>query len=114
MSTSYCCFGSMISLNPSPIKLMESTNIVITAPGVTHSHQLFLITSADFAALIIFPQVGISEGTPTPKKLKPASLKINPATLIDKETITGDKAFLKILLKIMRASENPNALQTST
>ena len=80
---------------------MESTNIVITAPGVTHSHQLFLITSADFAALIIFPQVGISEGTPTPKKLKPASLKINPATLIDKETITGDKAFLKILLKIM-------------
>ncbi|CJP88259.1 Uncharacterised protein [Streptococcus pneumoniae] len=83
-------------------------------PGTNHNHQLFLITSAVLAAFMIFPQVGISEGTPTPKKLRPASLRMKPATFKDNDTITGEIAFLKILLKIIRLSEKPKALHTST
>ena len=90
-----------MSRNPSPIKLIESTNSVITTPGTNHNHQLFFITSCVLAALMMFPHVGISEGTPTPKKLRPASLRIKPATFNERETVTGEIAFLKILLKII-------------
>ena len=103
-----------MSRNPSPMKLIESTNSVMTTPGTNHNHQLFLITSCVLAALIIFPHVGISEGTPTPKKLSPASLRIKPATFNESETVTGEIAFLKMLLKIIRESEKPNARHTST
>jgi hypothetical protein len=63
--------GSRMSLKPSPNILIPKTQIAIVKPGKK------LIQGAlrrkTFPPLKIFPQLGNSGGTPTPKKLRLAS-----------------------------------------
>src|SRR5699024_1653075 len=73
-------FGSKASFNPSPKKLMDNiVNVIQTAGGI-HIHSLFCSTSVCLASISIFPQLGISGGTPTPIKLSPASATIYVAS----------------------------------
>src|SRR5699024_5881584 len=72
----FVVFGSNASFNPSPTKLIDSIVNVIQTAGGTQIHNLFCNTSVCRASISIFPQLGISGGTPTPIKLNPASATI--------------------------------------
>src|SRR5699024_1348797 len=61
------------SFKPAPTKLIDNMDIVIKIAGGTHIHGLFCKTSVSLARCNIFPQLGISIGTPTPIKLSPVS-----------------------------------------
>src|SRR5699024_4003880 len=69
-------FGSKASFKPSPTKLIDRIVNVIQTAGGTQIHNLFWRTSVCLASINIFPQLGISGGTPTPIKLNPASATI--------------------------------------
>src|SRR5699024_7565260 len=66
-------FGLNASFKPSPTKLIDKMVNVIKIAGGTHIHGLFCKTSVSLARCNIFPQLGISIGTPTPIKLRPVS-----------------------------------------
>ena len=67
----FLSLGSKTSLKPSPNILIPKTQIAMVKPGKK------LIQGAlrrkTFPPLRIFPQLGISGGIPTPKKLRLAS-----------------------------------------
>src|SRR5699024_4653779 len=67
----FVVFGLNASFKPSPTKLIDKMVIVIKIAGGTHIHGLFCKTSVSLARCNIFPQRGISIGTPTPIKLSP-------------------------------------------
>src|SRR5699024_10236609 len=69
----FVVFGLNASFKPSPTKLIDKMVNVIKIAGGTHIHGLFCKTSVSLARCNIFPQLGISIGTPTPIKLSPVS-----------------------------------------
>ncbi len=87
---------STASLNPSPIKLMANTATKIKIPAGTHLHGSAVNTRIDWAPDKMFPQLGLGGCTPTPKKLKEASVRI--AVAIPKVALTkiGEMTFGKI------------------
>ena len=62
----------------------------------------------------MFPHVAWGGGTPNPRKLKPASVRMAPATPSVAETRTGPMAFGIICRKMMRQSFTPSALAAVT
>src|SRR5579872_5581461 len=63
--------GSSRSRSPSPRRLMPSTVKKMHRPGNSASHQDVLMYVRPSASML--PQVGISGGTPSPRKLSDAS-----------------------------------------
>ena len=60
------------------------------------------------------PQDIVSAGSPTPKKLKEASMMIAEPIIVVAITIVGPKVFGRTCLRIIRMSVAPMALDAST
>src|SRR5699024_4505177 len=69
----FVVFGLNASFKPSPTKLIDKMVNVIKIAGGTHIHGLLCKTSVSLARCNIFPQLGISIGTPTQIKLNQVS-----------------------------------------
>ena len=79
-----------MSLSPSPARLKASTIRVIAIPGQNIS-QGFLDMKLR-ASPMIFPQDGVSGLIPTPRKLRPDSIRIAKAVM--KLAITTTEAII--------------------
>ena len=76
-----------MSRSPSPNKLNESTTTSMAKPGIKVSQGASKMKRLPSAR--IFPQVAWGGGTPNPRKLRPASVRIAEAIPIVADTRTG-------------------------
>src|SRR5574337_1400442 len=79
--------GSRASRNPSPSRLYARTVTRMAIPGKTESHQA--ISMFAFPSVRMLPHVGVGGRTPRPRKERPASVRMAPATPRMAETRTG-------------------------
>src|SRR6266511_3118637 len=106
------CVGSSASRRPSPMKLMQSTRIMIAIPGKTTSHQEVCISFCP--SLMSVPSAGVGGLIPKPRNERAASIRIAPATVSVMLTMIGPIAFGRMCLNMMRRSPAPAALAAST
>ena len=76
-------------------------------PGGTHIHGIFARICKGRALFSMFPQEGAGGGTPRPKKLNPASERMEEATPKVAETKRGEKALGRIWRNMIRAGLAP-------
>ena len=76
-----------ISRKPSPKRLKDKTTIKMANPGTKVSQGASKMNL--FPSERMLPQVALGGGTPKPRKLNPASVKIAPAMPMVAETRTG-------------------------
>lgn len=99
--------GLKASFKPSPMKLIDKMVIVIRIAGGIQIHSLNCNTSGSIAESSMFPQLGISCGTPKPRKLNADSITIIDAKVIVAWTIIVDKTLGNRCLTIIFAGEQP-------
>ncbi len=110
-SLNYLNLGFRASFNPSPIKFNPSTVKNIEMPGKNAIHHACLRNL--WALLSIKPQL-IKLGSPNPRKLTPASIRIAEPTNSVVFTMIGAIALGRISLNKICASEAPSDLDAST
>ncbi len=100
------------SRRPSPSKFHASTVSAIAAPGGTDKNGL--VASTPRASAKDRPQLGSLTGTPTPRKLRPASIKITAPNSNEVCTMSGGAIFGRMCLKIMVRTDKPPTRALST
>ena len=81
----------MASRSPSPTRLNAVTVMKMAAPGKVTSHHAYVMYVCD--CFSTSPQLAAGGGTPNPRKLRPDSVRMAPATPNVADTQTGASAF---------------------
>ena len=83
--------GARAKRKPSPTQVKASTKLAINPPGTTASQACWVV-SRWACSLTMLPQEGMGIWAPTPRKLKPASIKMAEAKLAAQTTTNGPRA----------------------